>query len=618
MRSFRSIAISIGVAILKRPYSICYPFFALIIAATWLVRDNFFFWDTMQLASQHAHFFYENTHFSTFLLPDDMDSGHPPTFGFYLALMWRLFGKSLTVSHLSMLPFLIGSIWQAWKLGEKTVGEGWTLWFLLLLSVCPVVAGQAVLVSPDIALLFFFLMALNAIFDANDANNSNDFNDSNDSKFYFDSQLAIAILGLSAISMRGMMVVFALFIFYFLIKINYFKLLVIHSKMDFNLIKNSLKVIKFKSFLTQLTNENELKTTEINSELIINKSATNINESSTNINESSTNSNSELNELAISKNDLGASKINFEFLIFNSKGSLSIWHKMTCRKSEKGIFALFSPFLMGILFAFSFLLYHFTQKGWIGFHANSPWGLAFERVNALGFIRNSAILMWRLIDFGHLFLWLICIYGLIKNKEKTFPITRILIALLVILLIVLTPTLLIHKGLLAHRYLMPIYVVLILLTTKIISDLKNHKRQLIVAFMALMGLASGNFWVYPQPISTGWDATLAHLPYYALRREMLQFIDSQRINYADIGTAFPNQRDFETMDLKKRDSREGGTGSSVQNHFSTYDFTKNRFIFYSNVFNEFSDAELIELKTNWQPIKTLKRGQVNVILFEKK
>jgi hypothetical protein len=569
MRSFRSHAISIGVAILQRPYSICYPFFALVIAATWSVRDNFFFWDTMQLASQHAHFFYENNNFSTFLLPDEMDSGHPPTFGFYLALMWKMFGKSLTVSHLAMLPFLLGIVWQAWKLGEKTVGEGWTLWFMLLLIVSPVVAGQAVLVSPDIVLLFFFLMALNGILNYDFF----DFYDGSDLKLNepFNWQLSLAILGLSAISLRGMMVVFALFVFYFLIKINYFKSLIINSK-----------TIKNTNELDELTtNKNELKT--IN--------------------------NSELNELKKNQKDAKTSIPNFEFLIFNSKkGPLSI----------KAIFGLFSPFLMGISFAFCFLLYHFMQKGWIGFHADSPWMPAFQKVNNVSeLIRNGAILMWRLIDFGHLFLWLICIYGLIKNKGKIYPITRLLMALLIVLLIVLTPTLLIYKGLLAHRYLMPIYVVLILLTVKIISDLKSHKRQLIVAFIALFGLASGNFWVYPQPISTGWDATLAHFPYYKLRREMLQFIDNQQISYSEIGSAFPNQRDFETIDLKGRLSNSSILYQSVQNRFSTYDLSKNRFVFYSNVFNEFSDADLIELKTNWRIIKSLKSGQVEVILFEK-
>lgn len=259
------------------------------------------------------------------------------------------------------------------------------------------------------------------------------------------------------------------------------------------------------------------------------------------------------------------------------------------------------------------------HKGWIGFHTGSPWSPAFERVDIIGLVKNVAVLIWRLIDFGHLFLWLIIFYGLIK-LNKLFPTTRLLMALLITLLIVLTPTLLIYKGLLAHRYLIPVYVVIILLTTKIISDLKNYKRQLLAAFIAFTGLLSGNFWVYPQPISTGWDATLAHLPYYELRRKMLQFIDNQQINYDDIGTAFPNQRDFETTDLKDFKKETPSVfllNDKRKNTFSTYDFNKNRFIFYSNLMNDFNDAELIELKTHWHSVKSLKKGQVEVILFEK-
>ena len=533
MRSLKSIGLTIGVAILQRPHSICLPFFALAIALTWLVKDNFFFWDTIQLASQHAHFFYENNTFSTFLLPDEMDSGHPPTFGFYLAFMWEIFGKTLTVSHLSMLPFLIGIIWQGWRLAEKVVGDGWALLFLLLLIVCPVVVGQAVLVSPDVVLLFFFLMALNGIFKEINSNKLIELNliKSNHSSFIIHhSSLITSILGLSMISMRGMMVIVALFIFYCLIKLPYLKKL-INSELTDNELINYPKNL----------NPNYPKP--------------------------------------------------YPSYPNSKKYPLSI----------KAVFSLISPFLLGISFGIGFLAYHFMEKGWIGFHPNSPWMPAFEKVNTMGFIKNVIVLIWRLIDFGHLFLWLISIYGLIKLK-KVFPTTRLLIALLIILLLVLSPTLLIYKGLLAHRYLMPIYVVLILLTVKIISDLKNYKQQLIISIIAFIGLATGNFWVYPQPISTGWDATLAHLPYYALRRGMLQFIDNQHINYSEIGTAFPNQRDFETTDLVKKDP-------SVQNHFSTYNFEKHHFIFYSNIMNELSDADLIELKTNWHSIKTLKKAR---------
>ena len=166
MRSLKAFGMSFGVGLMRRPSLVCLPFFALAAAATWAVRDNFFFWDTTQLASEHAQFVF-SSHFSTFLLPDVMDSGHPPTFGFYLAAMWFLFGKTLTVSHLAMLPFLLGIVWQAFGVASRLMSFLWALLFLLLLSVNPVVASQAILVSPDVPLLFFFLLALNSIFRRN-------------------------------------------------------------------------------------------------------------------------------------------------------------------------------------------------------------------------------------------------------------------------------------------------------------------------------------------------------------------------------------------------------------------------------------------------------------------
>ena len=111
MKSLKTIAVQVAVKILNQPSVLTLPFFAVVAWATWVVRGHFFFWDTVQLASQHAQFFLENG-FSTFLLPDEMDSGHPPTFGFYLALVWRVFGKTLSISHLAMLPFLLGIVWQ--------------------------------------------------------------------------------------------------------------------------------------------------------------------------------------------------------------------------------------------------------------------------------------------------------------------------------------------------------------------------------------------------------------------------------------------------------------------------------------------------------------------------
>ncbi|MEQ8562303.1 MAG: hypothetical protein RID18_12400, partial [Cytophagales bacterium] len=59
-----------------------------------------------------AYHFFENGLDKT-LLPDNIDSGHIPAFGFYLAIWWKILGKTLWVSHLAILPFLLGIVWQS-------------------------------------------------------------------------------------------------------------------------------------------------------------------------------------------------------------------------------------------------------------------------------------------------------------------------------------------------------------------------------------------------------------------------------------------------------------------------------------------------------------------------
>ena len=472
----------------------------LVCVVTWAVRTHFFFWDTIQLASQHAHFF-EKTYFTSFLLPDEMDSGHPPTVGLYLAFMWKLFGKSLTISHLCMLPFLIGIIWQAWLLAYRTVGEGWAILFLLLLCASPMVASQAILVSPDVMLLFFFLMTLNGILAHNTTAKLG---------------LTLAVLGLSMVSLRGIMVAFACFI----IQMYYF--------------------------------------------FYVNK-----------------------------KND-----------------PLSI----------KRFFTLILPFSMGGLFTVGFLIFHYMNKGWIGYHASSAWAEAFQVVDFQGFMKNIAVLIWRLLDFGHLFIALITAFGFIYVK-KTLPTTRLLLVILTIMIFILTPTLVIYKGLLAHRYLLPIYVISLLLCVKIISDIKNRHLQICLSTIAFIGLITGNFWVYPPPIATGWDATLAHVPYYDLRTEMMQYIDNRGITYSEIGSCFPNQRSFELTDLNNRQAnfpQHLTLSNSVENaQFALFDLNKNKYIFYSSIFNDLTATDLHRLKTEWKVVKAFHKGQIEVILYEK-
>ena len=473
----------------------CLPFWLYDIWLTWTVRSNFFFWDTVQLGSKHAHYFYE-TSFQSLLLPDAIDSGHPPFYGMYLALAWTLFGKTLIISHLAMLPFLLGITWQSLKLGEKILGDWQAPLFILILKINPVMAGQSVLMSPDVVLVFFFLWALNAVFKNN---------------FFL---LSLAVFGLSLVSMRGMMAAAMLFVF----------------------------------------------------------------------------------QLYVSKSKVLSQPSTF--------------------------FRLALPYFSGGLSALGFLVFHYIKKGWIGYHAGSEWADAFQVVDFQGFIKNCAVYIWRLIDAGHLFLWFVIVFTLYKNRLKIdFKNTQNLFMLLAISIIILSPTLLIYKGLMQHRYILPIYLIVNLLGLKIITDLKTGKLQIGFYILVYIGLLSGHFWIYPQPIATSWDTTLSHLPYYQLRKDMLQYIDNQHIHYKDIGSAYPNLSSFKYIDL-----------SESTDSFSPLNFEKNKYIFYSNVMNDFNRKELDALQQHWKPIKTLSAyptgaigtssqsvwvGQVFVTLYEK-
>src|SRR6185437_14021263 len=110
-----------------------------------------------QLGSQHAHWFYTNN-FRTLLFPNEIDSGNTPIFGLYIATVWKLFGRSLLTSHYAMLPFLLGIVIQIYFLCKRFLKESSLLWGMLLLLMQPTLLAQSILISPDIILIFFYLL----------------------------------------------------------------------------------------------------------------------------------------------------------------------------------------------------------------------------------------------------------------------------------------------------------------------------------------------------------------------------------------------------------------------------------------------------------------------------
>ena len=139
--------------------------FIIALAFTLLNSNKSFFWDSVNQVSVPANWYFDNN-FKYFFLPDEIASGHPTFVGMYLALIWKIFGRSLFFSHLAMFPFIFGIFWQLYKLiirSDLTTRE--TLLIMLVVLCDATLVSQISMITFDILQIFFFLWCLNSIFD---------------------------------------------------------------------------------------------------------------------------------------------------------------------------------------------------------------------------------------------------------------------------------------------------------------------------------------------------------------------------------------------------------------------------------------------------------------------
>jgi len=266
-------------------------------------------------------------------------------------------------------------------------------------------------------------------------------------------------------------------------------------------------------------------------------------------------------------------------------------------------------YLPGAFLFATYCIYHYLIKGWIGFHPNSPWIGCFEIVDGKGFMKNILIVTWRLMDYGKLFIFLVLIYLVYRFIKKKYAVDQTLTDLFVLLglsVLAFIPTALIYKILNSHRYFLPITMIITVITGYMLFYvIREKKLRSGLYIIMLAGLISGNFWTYPDTIAKGWDATLAHIPYYGLREKMFVYIDDHKISFSDIGTEVPNASRLKYYNL-----------SEDERYIPIKDFQRNKYIFYSNIYNTFSDAQIKELKTHWIIEKEFRCLLVRVTLYK--
>jgi len=293
-------------------------------------------------------------------------------------------------------------------------------------------------------------------------------------------------------------------------------------------------------------------------------------------------------------------------------GSIGIYdlYKNARMNNPVTILRVLPAYMPALLLFAAWMGFHYYSKGWIGYHPDSPWAGCYEVVDISGFLKNLGILIWRLIDFGKLFLWLALIpflFLLVKKKIITDPIIKSLLILLLVSLLFCTPTMLIYKNLNTHRYLMPVYYFLSALVSYFVFvKLENRRLRKILAVILFAGVLSGNFWTYPDKIAKGWDSTLAHLPYHHLRKKMIRYIDSKNIPFEQTGSEIPNTYPVDYIEL-----------NGDKRLFTRADLSQHQYIFYSNVFNMFTDEEIAALKNTWKIEQEYRCLLVRVTLYRR-
>ena len=58
-----------------------------------------------------------------FIAPESFDTGGFPLYSIYLTMLWKCFEKTLLVSHLAILPFLFGVVYEFFKLAKRYLSD---------------------------------------------------------------------------------------------------------------------------------------------------------------------------------------------------------------------------------------------------------------------------------------------------------------------------------------------------------------------------------------------------------------------------------------------------------------------------------------------------------------
>jgi len=265
-------------------------------------------------------------------------------------------------------------------------------------------------------------------------------------------------------------------------------------------------------------------------------------------------------------------------------------------------------YIPGIIALILFLLLFRINKGWVVHNiVETPDSIYAQFASFKRMILNTIILIWRLIDFGRVGVFLVFLIFLIKSisiRKFQDGTLKTLFLIIISQFILFFPILVTSQIPFGHRYFLPMIVPSIILTVYWVINYLKFPLLWLTFTLAL--LISGHFWLYPQGVSQGWDATTIHWNYFRVSEKIYSYIDENVIPKNEIGTFFPNtnSRYLTHIETNKNDVYGGVP-------------FQNKYILYSNAFNVHPDVinGLFSENSSWILVKKYTSNRIYIGLY---
>lgn len=266
-----------------------------------------------------------------------------------------------------------------------------------------------------------------------------------------------------------------------------------------------------------------------------------------------------------------------------------------------------SYFAPVLLFA-GFLTYHYQLLGWVLRVPNH----AHREVASSGWMfHNVMAIAKNTLDYGRVFIFglgsilIVRLFWRKKWTDVSVENKRLLLSFATFFG-VFSALFIVMTNPIGPRYYLIAYLIFTLLCVNLIFEEIRQKRiqKYLIGFMSVVFI-TGHFWIWPATISQGWDSTLVHLAYFPMRDQMETYLEENHFDKEEIGTRLVlNSRQF--IDLKE----------PASTRYADWDLEKNKFVLFSNIDNETSDEDIIELREKWILVQTYERFGVFVSLYK--